>query len=106
MTRKQSLAAAGAIALVLAPRRARADGLIRFRNASFDGVTLEVRVGSSLDAATLYGTRKLARGELWEVDTAGSQAWWRRESTPGSNDGRFTDWDHVDSSGGDVRVDI
>ncbi|HEX3468531.1 MAG TPA: hypothetical protein VHT05_10665 [Candidatus Elarobacter sp.] len=107
MTRTESLAVLAAGALALVPAAARAAGLIRFRNVSFDeGVTVEVRVGASLDAAALYGTRKLVRSEEWEVDTAGSPAWWRRESAPGSNDGRYTDWQHVETSSGDVRVDV
>ena len=97
------LATAGAAVL---PVRVRADGLIRFRNVSFANVVVEVRVGGSLDDAALYGTRKLARDEVWEVDTAGATAWWRREASPGTNDARYTDWQRIDSSGGDARVDI
>ncbi|HEY0393207.1 MAG TPA: hypothetical protein VGD01_01810 [Candidatus Elarobacter sp.] len=108
MTRRQALFAvvASAAACGLA-RPARADGLIRFRNVSFaGGVVLEVRVGDTFDAAALYGTRKLGKGETWEVDTTGVPAWWRREIAPGSNDGRFTVWQRVDSNGADARVDV
>ncbi|MEA2720472.1 MAG: hypothetical protein QOJ39_2336, partial [Candidatus Eremiobacteraeota bacterium] len=86
MTRRQALSAlAAASAVCLAPRAAaNADGLIRFRNVSFAaGVSVEVRVGDTLDGATLYGTQKIARGESWEVDTTGAVAWWRREASPG-----------------------
>lgn len=100
-----ALVALGAASLLPAP--AHADGLIRFRNVSFaGGVTLEVRVGTTLDGAALYGTRKLAKGDVWEVDTTGSPAWWRREAAPGSNDGRSTPWQRVDSSGSDQGVDV
>jgi hypothetical protein len=108
MTRRQALSALAASAAGCAlALPARADGLIRFRNVSFGGgVTLEVRVGETLDAATLYGTRKLGKGETWEVDTTGVPAWWRREIAPGSNDGRYTAWQRIDSSGTDARVDV
>ena len=109
MTRRQALSAlaATAAAACLAPQPASADGLIRFRNVSFaGGVSVEVRVGDTLDAATLYGTQKIARGEYWEVDTTGTPAWWRRETAPGSNDGRYTAWQRVDSSRANARVDI
>ncbi|HEY0615742.1 MAG TPA: hypothetical protein VGC96_13905 [Candidatus Elarobacter sp.] len=108
MTRGQACSAlfAGAAAFALA-RPASADGLIRFRNVTFGGgVTLEVRVGDDFEGAALYGTRKLARGESWEVDTTGVPAWWRREVAPGSNDGRYTAWVRVDSRTTDARVDV
>jgi hypothetical protein len=107
MTRRQALFGLFVLAVVLIPRPARADGLIRFRNVSFGGgVTIEVRVGDTIDAATLYGTRKLAKNEVWEVDTTGAPAWWRREAAPGSNDGRSTAWQRVDSRGADPRIDV
>jgi hypothetical protein len=108
VTRRQACSALAAIgAAWVVARPALADGLIRFRNVTFDhGVTVEVRVGSTLDGATLYGTQKIAKGELWEVDTTGTPAWWRRETAPGSNDGRFTAWQRVDPSRSDPRVDI
>lgn len=108
MKRRQALSAlaAGAVGWVIA-RPANAEGLIRFRNVSFArGVLVEVRVGPTLDAATLYGMQKIAKGDLWEVDTTGVPAWWRRELAPGSNDGRFTAWQRVDSSRSDERVDV
>ncbi|MBV8579263.1 MAG: hypothetical protein JO225_14595 [Candidatus Eremiobacteraeota bacterium] len=106
MTRGQVLAVfASPAAAVLFGRPARADGLIRFYNGSFArGVVVEVRVGATLDGATLYGTQKIARGDVWEVDTAGSVAWWRRETNPGSNDGRTTGWQRVDPDHTDARV--
>ena len=108
MTRRHALGAlTAAITLGLGARAALADGLIRFRNVSFDGgVTIEVRVGASLESATLYGTQNIAKNDAWEVDTAGSPAWWRRELAPGSHDGRYTAWQRVDSSRSDERVDL
>lgn len=108
MTRAQALSAfAIAAAACAVPRRTLADGLIRFRNVSFDGgVSVEVRVGSTLDSATLYGTQKIAKNDFWEVDTSGTTAWWRRETSPGSNDGRYTTWQRVDPSSSDARVDV
>ncbi len=108
MNRRQALSALAVFAAAcLHAQRALADGLIRFRNVSFAGsVLVEVRVGSTLDAATLYGTQKIARGDLWEVDTTGAIAWWRRELAPGANDGRYTAWQRVDPSRSDERVDL
>ncbi|HYW53537.1 MAG TPA: hypothetical protein VFF00_03105 [Candidatus Elarobacter sp.] len=108
MHRRQALAALAAVAAAaLTARPARAEGLIRFRNVSFArGVTIEVRVGDTFDGAALYGTQKIARGELWEVDTAGVPAWWRREVAPGSNDGRYTAWQRVDPGRADARIDL
>ena len=108
MTRRQvcsALAATGAACMVARP--ARADGLIRFRNVSFErAVNVEVRVGTTLEGATLYGTQKIAKGDLWQVDTTGTPAWWRREIAPGSNDGRYTAWQRVDPGSSDASVDI
>jgi hypothetical protein len=108
MNRRQALSAlAVSAAACLVPRPAVADGLIRFRNVSFPrSILVEVRVGVSVDTATLYGTQKIARGDLWEVDTTGAVAWWRRELAPGSNDGRYTAWQRVDPSRSDERVDL
>jgi hypothetical protein len=108
MNRRQALSSlAVSAAACLLTRPALADGLIRFRNVSFArGVLVEVRVGDTLDAATLYGTQRIAKGDLWEVDTTGTPAWWRREMAPGSNDGRYTDWQRVDPSRSDAHVDL
>ena len=108
MNRRSALSVlAVSAAACLAPRSALADGLIRFRNVTFRGsILVEVRVGSTLDSATLYGTQKIARGDLWEVDTTGAIAWWRRELAPGANDGRYTAWQRVDPSRSDERVDL
>ena len=108
MNRRSALwALAMSAAACLVPRSALADGLIRFRNVTFPGsILVEVRVGSTLDSATLYGTQKIARGDLWEVDTTGAIAWWRRELAPGANDGRYTAWQRVDPSRSDERVDL
>ena len=108
MNRRSALSAlAVSAAACLVPRSALADGLIRFRNVTFPGsILVEVRVGTTLDSATLYGTQKIVRGDLWEVDTTGSIAWWRRELAPGTNDGRYTSWQRVDPSRSDERVDL
>ena len=108
MTRRQLISALAATGTLCAfARPAFADGLIRFRNVSFDrAVNVEVRVGTTLEGATLYGTQKIPKGELWEVDTTGTPAWWRREVAPGSNDGRYTAWQRVDPGSSDARVDI
>ncbi len=108
MDRRQALSAlAISAAACTIPRRVLADGLIRFRNVTFPrAVLIEVRVGSTLDATTMYGTQKIARGDLWEVDTTGAVAWWRRELAPGAGDGRYTAWQRVDPSRSDERIDL
>ena len=108
MNRRVALSAlAVSAAAALLARPALADGLIRFRNVSFArAVLIEVRVGETFDAATLYGTQRLAKNESWEVDTTGTIAWWRRELAPGSNDGRYTSWQRADPSRSDLRVDL
>ena len=108
MDRRQALSAlALSAAACLIPRRVLADGLIRFRNVSFPGaILIEVRVGNTFDSATLYGMQKIARGDVWEVDTTGAIAWWRRELAPGANDGRYTAWQRVDPSRSDEAVDV
>ena len=108
MNRRQLLSAlaVGAAACVFA-RPADAQGLIRFHNRSFSGpVLVEVRVGDTLESATLYGTQQIAKGESWEVDTGGVLAWWRREATPGSNDGRFTDWQRTNTIQSDEKIEL
>ena len=108
MNRRRVLIALAASALAgLVPSPARAAGLIRFKNRSFPGgVTVDVRVGDTLESAPLYGTQRIPRGDDWEVDTSGALAWWRREVNPGKNDGRYTDWTLVDSSRSDEHVDL
>jgi hypothetical protein len=101
-----SALALGAAAFFVA-RPARAQGLIRFHNGSFSApVLVEVRVGDTLDGATLYGTQKIAKGDSWEVDTSGVLAWWRREATPGANDGRFTAWQRVNTIQSDEKIEL
>jgi len=69
-------------------------------------VAVEVRVGETVERAALFGTRTLAKGETWEVDTSGALAWWRREVTPGANDGRFTAWKSVDTISSDEKIEL
>jgi hypothetical protein len=33
-------------------------------------------------------------------------AWWRREVTPGANDGRFTAWQRVNTVQSDEKVEL
>ncbi len=107
MTRTQVLSALAVAVVASIALPAAAAGLIRFRNASNPGaVTVEVRVGDTLDSAPLYGIQKIAKGEDWEVDTSGVYAWWRRELNPGKADGQFTAWKRVDPSSIDQRIDI
>lgn len=107
MNRKGLLStlAFGAAAIALA-RPANAQGLIRFHNGTAAPVLVEVRVGDTLDSATLYGTQRIAKGESWEVDTAGVLAWWRKEATPGANDGRFTSWQRVNTLQSDEKIEL
>ena len=101
-----SALALGATACVLA-RPAYAQGLIRFHNGTSGApIAVEVRVGDTIEAAALFGTRQLAKDETWEVDTSGALGWWRREVTPGSNDGRFTAWRRVDTLSSDEKIEL
>lgn len=108
MRRKQVLSAlAAALAACAIARPALGDGLVRFRNRSFAaGVTVQVRVGETLETAPLYGVRRIAKDEDWEVDTDGAPAWWRRELNPGKDDGQFTGWNRVDSSRANASVEL
>jgi hypothetical protein len=49
---------------------------------------------------------RIAKGDRWEVDTSGVLAWWRCESTPGANDGRFTDWQRVNTIQVDEMIEL
>lgn len=107
MTRTQALAVVALLAASMRARPASAAGIVRFHNVSFpSGVLVEARVGETIDSATLYGTRKIAKDDVWEVDTGGSVAWWRRELNPGSNDGRLTAWQKADPSQSDQHVEL
>lgn len=107
MNRRQALSVVALLAMCGWARPASAEGIVRFHNVSFpSGVLVEVRVGESIDSATLYGTRKIAKDDVWEVDTGGSVAWWRRELDPGSGDGRLTAWQSANSSEADQRVEL
>lgn len=107
MTRRQALSVVVLLAASMRARPALADGIVRFHNVSFpNGVLVEARVGETIDAATLYGTQKIAKDDVWEVDTGGSIAWWRRELNPGSNDGRLTAWQSADPSHSDQHVEL
>ncbi len=108
MDRKQLLVAlaASAAACVLA-RPASARGLVQFHNgSSTQPILVDVRIGDTLNSAVAYGTQRVAKGDTWEVDTSGVLAWWRREVTPGANDGRYTDWKKADVSSSDERVEL
>jgi hypothetical protein len=107
MNRRQALSVVALFAMSAWARPASAEGIVRFHNVSFPGgVVVEVRVGESIDSATLYGTRKIVKDDVWEVDTGGGIAWWRRELSPGSNDGRYTAWQSSDPAEADQRVEL
>lgn len=108
MRRKQVLGAlVAASAACMIGRPALGEGLIRFRNRSLAaGVTVQVRVGEALETAPLYGSQRIAKGDDWEVDTGGAPAWWRRELSPGKDDGQFTAWNRIDSSRADASVEL
>ncbi len=107
MNRRLALSVVALFAACVWARPASAQGIVRFHNISFPGgVLVEVRVGDTIDSATLYGTQKIAKDDVWEVDTGGGRAWWRREMNPGSNDGRFTAWQSADPSQDDQRVEL
>ncbi|MEO6991710.1 MAG: hypothetical protein ABI346_01650 [Candidatus Baltobacteraceae bacterium] len=104
MNRRSALAAAAALAglLSLGSVAALADNgaTVTFRDASYDKVTIEVRVGSSADpsASIPFGDQTLTKGQSWDVDTGGLIVFWRREATPGSGDGTYTPWQKIVTS--------
>ena len=101
-----STLAAGAAACVLA-LPAQAQGLIQFHNGTLGApVKVEVRIGGTLESSVLYGARTVPKGDTWEVDTSGVLAWWRREATPGTSDGRFTEWKRVNTLQFDEKVEL
>jgi hypothetical protein len=107
MNRRQALSVVAFFAVCGWARPASAQGIVRFHNVSFPGgVLVEVRVGETIDSATLYGTQKIAKDDVWEVDTGGGVAWWRREMNPGSNDGRFTAWQSANPRQDDQHVEL
>lgn len=108
MNRTHFLSTLGlALALCLVAAPASAQGLLRIHNSSISQpVTVEVRVGDTLDNATSYGTKALSQGQSWEVDTGGIYAFWRRELHPGSNDGQYTAWTRVNTSNSDETVNL
>ena len=107
MNRRQALCVVALFAASAWPGPASAEGIVRFHNVSFaGGVLVEVRVGDTIDGAALYGTQKIAKDDVWEVDTGGGIAWWRRELNPGSNDGRLTAWQSADPRQADQHVEL
>ena len=103
MNRRSAFAAAAAVAGLLAFRSlpAVADGTgttVTFQDASYDKVTVQVRLGSSPDNSIPFGDQTLTKGQTWDVDTGGLVVFWRREANPGSGDGTFTPWAKIVTS--------
>jgi hypothetical protein len=100
-----TLVAAAAACVLALP--AQAQGLIRFHNGTLGTpVKVEVRIGDTLEGSAPYGAQTVPKGETWEVDTSGVLAWWRREVTPGASDGRFTEWQRINTLQSDEKVEL
>jgi len=68
-------------------------GIVALRNANWDVVKVEVRLGASSDC-DLYPSvaiRTLKRGESWAIVAAGVVCW-RREALPGAQQLVWTTW--------------
>lgn len=97
---------AGSVAACALARPALAAGLITFHNGSGSPILVEVRIGDTLESSSLYGSQPVSKSGDWVVDTSGVLAWWRREITPGANDGKFSDWKRVNTLSSDEKVNL
>lgn len=95
------------LALLSFASPALADGGLTIKNATIPGpVTVEVRLGTTVEDAAPAGTMPLKKGESFKLDPTNLQFFWRREANPGSTDGKWTDWQRVDPRLGDQTVVI
>ena len=91
----------------LVPALALADGNLTIKNATIDSsVMVEVRQGASSADSVPAGTVPLKKGESVQFDSTNLQYFWRREANPGSNDGKWTDWERVDPRSGNQKVEF
>ena len=82
-----------------------ADGALTITNKTIDGqVMVEARMGGGIDDAVLAARQPLKKGESLNLDSTNLQYYWRRELAPGSEDGKWTDWQRVDTRNGDQHV--
>lgn len=94
------LAASGALT-----GKALADGALTITNKTIDApVMAEARLGATVDDAVPVAKQPLKKGESLNLDSTNLQNFWRREADPGSNDGKWTDWQRVDTRNGDQHV--
>ncbi|MGI8496088.1 MAG: hypothetical protein ACR2OG_00690 [Gemmatimonadaceae bacterium] len=68
-------------------------GTLAVKNASFDSVNVEVRIGANQDCGQnqAFGTRELRRGETWTI-TTDQDVCWRRDADPSRPGGAWTAW--------------
>src|ERR1041385_6722267 len=73
--------------------RASAGGIVALKNASWDSVQVEIRIGSgsTCDLYPSLGSRTLKRGESWAIVSTGTVCW-RREAMPGAQSLVWTSW--------------
>lgn len=84
---------------------ASADGTLAITNRTMDAPTMvDVKLGSGLDDAVEVTMKTLAKGETLNLDATNLQYYWRHEVNPGSGDGKYTDWQRVDTSSVDQHV--
>jgi hypothetical protein len=71
----------------------RAAGTLELRNADWEAVRVEIRIGPSAtcEANPDYQTRTLLRGKVWSITTSEGVCW-RREAQPGGATEQWTDW--------------
>ena len=81
---------------------------LTFRNQNWSrGITVEVRAGNFQDCEQnrLIGTRRLARGETWQITTSEVRVCYRRDADPDHPDGRWTVW-HGDENSSDHDINL
>jgi hypothetical protein len=103
-------AAGSRAAAAVAPRAFRTDsaGTLVLRNARWDSVRVEVRVGATADCdqQPAGATRSLQLGSTWAVAArAGQEVCWRREATPTEPTGAWTSWTARQLTARQVRTD-
>ncbi|MDQ6887877.1 MAG: hypothetical protein M3068_11375 [Gemmatimonadota bacterium] len=79
-------------------------GTLALKDASFDSVNVEVRIGANPDCGQNqpFGTRELRRGETWTI-TTDQDVCWRREADPARPGGAWTAWNRQSVRKGDAH---
>jgi hypothetical protein len=75
-----------------------------------NGVNVEARMGPNQNAEgsgnVSLGTRNIAQGGEWAVDSGSFDVFWRRDEDPDHPNGTMTTWEDVSSANGDQTIDV